>query len=187
MTPSSIHKLKHASYLKESQKSGPLVLNHKKRLLTFLTVALCPAAFTEVSIDGCCLAGGLSDGRPWADIATFSVVFVGYYVVVLHRVQDLGPVQGREIAKIWVLLNPHSSSGDVHQAMEADLSQLEHLEHHQSVVEEQVTASDDCQVGEETAEALHAVNSEEQQVVSDHSQLGESDALEILWFGPEHE
>ncbi len=37
--------------------------------------------------------------------------------------------------------------------MEADLSQLEHLEHHESVVEEQVVTSDHSQVGEEVAEA----------------------------------
>lgn len=71
--------------------------------------------------------------------------------------------------------------------MEADLSQLEHLEHHQSVVEEQVVASDDGQVGEELAEALHAVDSEEQQVVCDHHQFGETEASEVLGLGPEHE
>lgn len=106
-------------------------------------MALSPAAFTEVSVDGGGLAGGLSDGHPRTHVSTLSVVLVRHDVVVLHRVKDLGPVQSGEIAEIWVLLNSHGSSGDVHQAVEADLSQLEHLEHHQGVVEEQVVASDD--------------------------------------------
>lgn len=162
-------------------------MSYRKRLLTSLTVLLGPAAFTEVSVDGGGLAGGLSDGRPRANVSALSVVLVSHDVVVLHCVQDLGPVQSGEVAEIRVLLNPHCSTGDVHQAMEADLSQLEHLEHHQGVVEEQVVASDDRKVGEKIAEGLHAVNSEEQQVVGDHRQFGETDAPEILRLGPEHE
>lgn len=158
-----------------------------KKLLTSLAVVLRPAAFTEVSVDGCRLTGGLPDGRPWAHVSAFSVVLVGHDVVVFHRVQDLGPVQGGEIAEIGVLLDPHGSSGDVHQALEADLSQLKHLKHHEGVVEEQVVASDDCQVGEEVAETLEAVNPEQQQVVCDHPQLGKTEAPEIFWLGPEHE
>ncbi len=140
-----------------------------------------------MSVNGGCLAGGLSDGCPWAHISTLSVILVSHDVVVLHWVQDFGPVQSGEITEIWVLLDPHGSSGDVHQAMEADLSQLEHLEHHESVVEEQVVTSDHCQVGEEVAEALQAVNSKEQQVVGDHYQFGETEASEIFGLGPEHE
>lgn len=146
-----------------------------------------PAARAEVSVDGGRLAGGLSLGRPWAHVATLSVVLVGHDIVVLHRVQDLGPVQSGEIAEIWVLLNPHGSPGDIHQAMETNLSQLEHLEHHQSVVEEQVVASDDRQVGEQIAEGLQAVHPEEQQVVGNHHQLRETEASEILGLGLEHE
>lgn len=89
-----------------------------------LAVVLCPAAFTEVSVDGGRLAGGLSDSCPWTHVSTLSVVLVSHDVVVLDRVQDLGPVQSGEIAEIRVLLKSHSSSGDVHQAVEADLSQL---------------------------------------------------------------
>lgn len=156
-------------------------------LLTSLTVALSPAAFAEMPVDGRRRAGGLSDRRPWADIAALSVVFVGHDVVVLHRVEDLRPVQGGQVAEVRVLLDPHGASGDIHQAMEADFSELEHLKYHQGVVEEQVVASDDCQVGEEAAKTLQAVDSEEQQVVGDHSQLGEAQALEVLGFGPKHE
>lgn len=158
-----------------------------KRPLTSLAVVLGPAALTEVAVDGGGLAGGLADGRPRAHVPALAVVLVGHDVVVLHRVQDLGPVQGGEIAQVWVLLDPHRPPGDVHQAMEADLSQLQHLEHHQRVVEEQVVASDDGEVGEEVAQGLQAVHSEEQQVVGDHHQFGETEASEILRLGPEHE
>ena len=95
-----------------------------------MAAELDPAALTGVSVDGGRLAGRLSDGCPWAHVSTLSVVLVRHDVVVLHWVEDFGPVQSWEIAEIWVLLNSHSSAGDVHQAMEADLSQLEHLEHH---------------------------------------------------------
>lgn len=105
-------------------------------------MALSPAALTEVAVDGGRLAGGLSDGRPRAHVSTLPVVLVRHDVVVFHRIQDFGPVQSREITEIWVLLDSHSSSGDVHQAMEANLSQLEHLKHHQSIVEEQIVSSD---------------------------------------------
>lgn len=149
-------------------------------------MVLCPAAFAEVPVDGRRWAGGLSNGRPGADVAALSVIFVGHDVVVLHRVKDLGPVQGGEIAEIGVLLYPHRAPGDIHQAVEADLSQLDHLEYHQRVVEEQVVATDDRQVREEAAEALQTVYSEEQQIVGDHYQLGEAETLEVLGLGPKH-
>lgn len=160
---------------------------YNRRRLTSLTVVLGPAALAEVPVDGGGLAGGLSDGHPGAHVSALSAVLVSHDVVVLHGVEDLGPVQSGEIAEIRVLLNPHGPSGDVHQAVEADLSQMEHLEHHQGVVEEQFVASDDGEVGEEIAEGLHAGNSEEQQVVGDHREFGETEAPEILGLGAEHE
>jgi len=116
----------------ESKRSiiSALVLIYNKSLLTSLALVLCPAAFAEVSVDGGRLAGCLSNSRPGADITTLSFVLVGYDIVVLHRVQDFGPVQCGQVAEIWVFLQSHSSSGDIHQAMEAELPQLEHLEHH---------------------------------------------------------
>lgn len=131
---------------------------YKKRILTSLTVFLSPAALAEVAVDSGGLAGGLSHRRPRAHVSALPVVFVGHDVVVLHRVEDLRPVQSGEVAQVWVLLDSYGSSGDVHQAMEADLSQLEHLEYHQSVVEEEVAASDHGEVGEKVAEALQPVN-----------------------------
>lgn len=160
--------------------------NENKRLLTSLAVFLRPTALTEVSIDGCRLAGGLSDGHPWAHVSALSVILIGHDIVVLHWVQDLGPVQSGEIAEIRVFLYSHSPSGDVHQAVEADLSQLEHLEHHQGIVEEQVVASDDSQIGEEISKALQTINPKEQQIVCDHCQLWETEASKILGLGPKH-
>lgn len=150
-------------------------------------MVLGPAALAEVAVDGGRLTGGLTDSRPGAHVSTFSVILVSHDVIVLHWVQDFGPVKSGEIAEIWVLLNSHGSSGDVHQTMEADLSQLEHLKHYQSIVEEQIVASDHSEVGEEVAEALKAVNSKQQQVISDHNQFRETEASEVLRLGPEHQ
>lgn len=124
-------------------------------------MVLSPAALTEMAIDGGGLASGLSNGGPWAHVPTLSVVLVGHDVVVLYRVQYFGPVQSGQVAEVRVLLDPHSPSGDVHQAMEADLSQLKHFEDHQSVVEEQIVASDHGQVREEVTETLQAIHSEQ--------------------------
>lgn len=113
-----------------------------------------------MAVDGGGLASGLSNRGPWAHVSALSVVLISHDVVVFDRVQNFGPVQSGQVAEVWVLLNPHSPPGDVHQAVEADLSQLEHFEDHQSVVEEQIVASDHSQVGEEVSEALQAVHSE---------------------------
>lgn len=134
---------------------------YETRPLTSLAVVLSPAALAEVPVDGGGMASGLSNGGPWAHVPTLSVILVGHDVVVLYRVQYFGPVQSGQVAEVWVLLDPHSPSGDVHQAMEADLSQLKHFEDHQSVVEEQIVASDYSQVGEEVTEAVHAIHSEQ--------------------------
>ena len=146
-----------------------------------------PAALAEMAVDGGGLAGGLPDRRPWTHVPALPVVLVGHDVVVLHRVEDFRPVQSGKIAEVRVLLNPHGSSGDVHQAMEADLSQLEHLKNHQSVVEKKVAASDHGQVGEKVAEALQPINPKEQKVIGDHDQFRVAEASEILRLCPEHE
>lgn len=140
-----------------------------------------------MAVDGGGLAGGLPHRRPRTHVPALPVVLVGHDVVVLHRVEDFRPVQGGEVAEVRVLLDPHRPSGDVHQAVEADLSQLQHLEDHQRVVEEEVAASDHRQVGEEVAQALQPVNPKEQQVIGDDHQSGEAEASEILRLGPEHE
>lgn len=168
-------------------KGRTFELGYQKRILTSLAVFLGPAALAEVTVDSGGLAGGLSNRSTWTHVSALPVVFVGHDVVVLHRVKDFRPVQSGEVAEVRVLLDPHGSSGDVHQAVEADLSQLEHLEYHQGVVEEEVAAPDHGQVGEKVTEALKPINTKEQKVVGDHDQFGEAEASEILRLGPEHE
>ena len=117
--------------------------------LTVLAMLEGPTAFAEVAIDGGLRAGGLALDRARADIATLAAVLVRHHIVVLHRVQHLGPVQCGQVAQVRVFFHPHSATRDVHQTVQADLLQLEHLKHHQRVVEEKVVATDDGQVGEE--------------------------------------
>lgn len=131
-----------------------------------------PAAFVEEAVDGGLLTGGLPLGRPGTHVPALPVILIGYDVVVLHRVQDLGPVQGGEVAEVWVLLDSHRSSGDVHQTMETDIPELQHFKEDQSIVEEQVVTSDHSEIREEVFEALHAVDPEQKEEVCDHGQFG---------------
>lgn len=133
-----------------------------------------------MSVDGVLWADGLTLGRARTHVSAFPLVLIGHDEVILHRVQDLGPVQGGQVAQVWVFLDPHGTPGDVHQAVEAHLFQLQHLVNDESVVEEQVVPAYHCQVGEQIAEGLEAVDSEQQHVVGHHSQLGEAEAAEVL-------
>lgn len=123
-------------------------------------MVLSPAALAEMAVDGGGLASGLPNRDPGAHVSALSVVLICHDIVVFYRVQNFGPVQSGQVAEVRVLLDSHSPSGDVHQAVEADLSQLKHFKDDQSVVEEQIVASDHSQVGEEVAEALQTVHSE---------------------------
>ena len=131
-----------------------------------------PAAFVEEAVDGGLLTGGLPLGRPRTHVPALPVILIGYDVVVLHSVQDLGPVQGGEVAEVWDLLDSHRSSSYIHQAMEADIPELQHFKEDQSIVEEQVVTSDHSEIREEVFEALHAVDPEQEEEVCDHGQFG---------------
>lgn len=161
--------------------------NTQTNRLTSLAVVLCPTPSPEVSVNGVLRADGLALCCAGTHISTLLFILIGHDVVVLHRVQDLRPVQSGQVAEVWVLLNPHGAAGDVHEAVEAQVLQLQHLEQHQGVVEEEIVATDHGQVGEKLAEALQAVDPEQQQVVGDHPQLGEAEAAEVLGLGLEHE
>lgn len=150
-------------------------------------MVLRPASSPEVSVDGVLWADGLPLGRAGTHISTLPVILIGHDEVVLHRVQDLGPVQGGEVAKVWIFLDPHGSPGDIHEAVEAHLLQLQHLVNHESVVEEEVVSADHCQVGEDLAEDLQAVDPEQQHIVGHHSQLWVAEAPEVLSLGLKHE
>lgn len=148
---------------------------------------LVPAALAEVPVDGGEGAGGFALNRAGANVSALSVVLIGHDVVVLHRVEDHGPVEGGEVAEVGVLLHAHGPTGDVHQTVEADLLQLQHLEQHERVVEEEIVASHHREVGKQVAEALQAIDTEQEKVVRHYRQLGVTQATEILRFGREHE
>ena len=148
-------------------------------------MVLSPAALSKLSVDGGLRTGGLPIGRAWTHVPTLLAVLIGHDVVVLHRVQNLGPVQGREVAEVRVLLQPHGSSSDVHEAVEPQLLQVHHLKQNQGVVEEQVVASDHRQVGEQVAEGFQTVDPEQEEEVGDHGQLGVADSPKVLSL--EHE
>lgn len=140
-----------------------------------------------MAVDGVLRAGGLTLGRTGTHVPALPVLLVGHNVVVLHRVQDLGPVQRGQVAQVRVLFNPYSTSCDVHEAVEAHLLQLQHLVDDQRVVEEEAVAADHRQVGEQVAEGVQAVDPKEQHVLGHHAQLGVAEAPEVLRLGLEHE
>lgn len=140
-----------------------------------------------MAVDGVLRAGGLTLGRAGAHVPALPVLLVGHDVVILHRVQDLGPVQRGQVAQVRVLLDPHGAARDVHEAVEAHLLQMQHLVEDQRVVEEEAVAADHRQVGEQVAEGLQAVDPEEQHVPGHLSQLGVAEAPEVLRLGLEHE
>lgn len=150
-------------------------------------MVLVPATFSEVPVDGGLFAGYRPHDGTRANVSALPIVLVSHNVVVLHRVGDLGPVESGQIAEVGVLLDAYRSPRDVGQAMEADFLQLDHFKHYQGVVEEEVVAADDGEVGEQVAQTLEAVDAEEEQVVSDHNQLREAQATEVLRSGLEHE
>lgn len=138
-------------------------------------------------IDGGLNTCDLSSDGSGTDVAALTLVFVRHNVIVLHRVEDFGPVKGGEVAEVGVLLHAHGSSCYVHYTIKAHLLQLQHLEDHQGVVKEQVVATDDSEVGKQVPKALQAVDTEQQQVICDHHQLRKAQATEVLSSRLEHE
>lgn len=109
-----------------------------------------PAALDEDTVDD----GGRAVAFPfhgsWTHISTLLlVILVGDDVVVLDGVQNPRPVDGGQVAQLVVLLDAHGAARDVHQVVEADLLQVNHLKDDQRVVKEQVGSSDHREVGEE--------------------------------------
>lgn len=155
--------------------------------LTLLAVILGPASVTEVPIDGGLQAAALPLRCSRANIPTLLLILVCHNVVVLNVIQDLRPVQGGQVAEIWVLLDAHGPTRDVHEVGQAHVLQLEHLEEHQGIVEEQVVAADDGEVGEEVAQAFQAIDAEQQQVVCDDGEPWKLKTSEVLGLGLEHQ
>lgn len=120
-----------------------------KRKLTPLAVIMVPAAWSKMAIDGGLFTQVVSGNGYWTDVTAFTLVLVRHYVVVLHRVEDFGPVKSGEVAELGVLLHAHSSPRDVHQTRKPYLLQLQHLKDHQGIVKEQVVATDNSEVGKQ--------------------------------------
>ncbi len=150
-------------------------------------MVLIPASLAEIPVDGGLFAGCRPRDCTRANVSALPLVLVSHNVVVLHRVRDLGPVERGQIAEVGVLFNAYRSSRDVGQAVEADFLQLDHFEHDQGVVEEEVVAADDGEAWEEVTQTLQAVDAEEEQVIRDQDQLWEAQAPEVLQSGLEHE
>lgn len=140
-----------------------------------------------MAVDGVLWADGLTLGRAGAHVPTLSIFLIGHDVVILDRIQDLGPVQCGQVAQVRVFLDPHGAPGDIHEAVEAHLLQLQHLVDHERVVEEEVVATDHGQVGEQIAEGLQAINPEQQHIVGHHLQFRVAETPEVLGLGLEHE
>lgn len=155
---------------------------------TFLAVAVSPTPLDKLPVNDRGRAAGLALRSAWTDVPTFLVVvFVQHNVIILHGVQDARPVDGGQVAELIVLLDADSPPGDVHQAVEAQLLQVNHLKDDQRVVEEETGAPDDREVGEQVLQALQPVDPEQQQVVSDHDEFGETEVSEILRPRLEHQ
>lgn len=122
--------------------------------LTSLAIILRPAAPPEVAVDGVLLAGGLTLGRAGAHVAALPLLLVGHDVVILHRVQDLRPVQRGQVAQVRVFLDPYCAPRDVHEAVEAHLLQVQHFIEDQRVVEEEAVAADHRQVREQVTQGV---------------------------------
>lgn len=113
-------------------------------------MTVCPAPFHKLPIDDGGRAVGLALGCAWTDVPTFLIViFVQYNVVILHGIQDAGPVNSGQVAEFIILLDADRAPGDVHEVVKTQLLQVDHLEDDQGIVEEETGASDDREVWEE--------------------------------------
>jgi hypothetical protein len=151
-------------------------------------MTVCPAPFHKLPIDDSGRTVGLALGGAWTDIPTFLVViFVQYNVVVLHRIQDTGPVDSGQVAELIILLDADRAPGDVHEVIKPQLLQVDHLEDNQGIVEEETGASDDCEIWEEVFQTFQTIDTEEKQVICDHDEFGETEVSEIFGSGLEHQ
>lgn len=155
-------------------------IKHHGIHVTFLTLRGSPTAVVVVVIKRRPLTKRviLHDAR--ADIVTFLCLLISIYNVVQPSIHNKGPVHRVQVAELRVLLNPHSSPGDVPQIVQADVLQAGHLVNHQGVVVEEISPADYTQVGEENAEAVQARDAKQQQVVGDDGQLWEAQGAEDL-------
>lgn len=151
-------------------------------------MAVCPTPLDKLPVDDSGRAAGLALRRARTNVPTLLVVvFVQHNIIILHRIQDARPVDGGQVAQLVIFLDADGAPGNVHQAIEAEFLQVNHLEDDQCVVEEEARAPDDREVGEQVLQALQPIDPEEQQVISDHDEFGETEVSEILGPCFEHQ
>lgn len=142
----------------------------------------CPAAVvrdaTEFGLD----AQRIVLHEPWTNICALLGLLVSSDEVQVC-VHDERPVDRVQVTELLVLLDPYGAAGDVAQAVEADVFQVVHLEDDQCVVVEEVAASDHREVREERAQTVQLGDTEEEQIVCNHCQLGETERAEDLLIG----
>ena len=142
---------------------------------------LSPAPLDKLPVDDGGRAVGLALGSAWTNVPTLlTVILVQHNVIIFHRIQNARPVDGGQVAEFIVLLEADGAPRDVHQAVEAKLLQVNHLEDDQRVVEEEARAPDNREVRKQVLQALQPVDPEKQQVISDHDEFGETEVSEIL-------
>lgn len=146
--------------------------------LTFLAVVWIPAAVVIVVVEH-----GLPAQRVVLhDARTHVAALLGLLVpgdeVVELSVQDERPIDGVQVAELRVFLYTDGTAGDVPQVEQPDVLQAGHLKDHEGVVVEEVTSADDGEVWKQSAQTVQAGHPEQQQVVRDHGQLGETEGPE---------
>lgn len=151
--------------------------------LTFLAMIGVPAAVVVVVVEHGLSAQRIVLNDAWTNVTTFFGLLVSGDVIVELRVHDEGPVYGVQVAEFWILLNSDGTTGDVSQVIQANVLQTGHLKDHQSVVIKEVTSADDRKVGEERTQTVQARNPEQQQVISNHGQLGKAEGAEDFLVG----
>lgn len=146
-----------------------------------------PAAVVVLIVNRCLLTQWFLFHCSWTQVPTFLWRFIPNDVVVGHCIEDERPVHRGEVTQVRVLLNPDGPAGDVPQVVKPNLFEICHFKDHQGIIVEEVPATNDCEVGEEITEAFQACHTEQQQVVSDDSELWEAEVAVILCFGDEQD
>lgn len=157
---------------------------------TFLAVAGGPTAVFHLPVDtGLGLDTGLlhiQNAR--THVRTLLCRFVVQDNVLLQRVGlHQTPVNGGDMAELLVPFNAHRTVQNIGQAVEADVTQVWHFKDHQGIVEEEAGPTDDGEVREEVPQALQPVDPEEEQILCDHDEAGETEVAEVLTAGGEHQ
>lgn len=155
-------------------------VRQKRILVTFLALFWSPAAVVVVVIDWRPLTERVIPHDARADIVTLLCLLVSIQNIIYLGVHNQRPVHRVQVAELWVLFNPHGSTGDVPQVVQAYVLQAGHLIDHQGVVVEKILSTYDTQVGEENAKGVQARDAKQEQVVGDDGQLWEAEGAEDI-------